>query len=128
MRSTGWSTIMPGVARQERQVRDEDALAVRRARHSMQQVVEPLHLSDERGDVVLLSRLEGAPPDSRSRVCGSSITRISRRPAPARCAWARSSRRCSLRQHVDESVGIGRHDRLAHRQRFEHRQRRALPE
>ena len=72
-----------------------------------------------------------------SRACGAEAARASAGSSISADQPARQRPRVTLRhddrvalvgEHVDEAVGVGRDDRLPHRQRFEHRQRRALPE
>ena len=93
-RSMRASARHAGPCRQERQVRHQHAAPVRRARHPVQQVVELLHLADERGDVVLPCR-SLAPPRRAARACrarrsaGSSPSASAARVA----ASARSARR-----------------------------------
>ena len=54
--------------------------------------------------------------------------RRSRRPAPRAAGAGTISASTSVGQHIQQAVGVGRDDRLPHRQRFERRQRRAFPQ
>ena len=102
---------------------------MRRARHVVQQRrrAAPSCARTRRCRTACRSR----PPRRRGAraSCGLVDHRGSRPSASARASRLGTMMRVAVvGQHVEQAVGVGRDDRLPHRQRLEHGQRRALPQ
>ncbi len=66
--------------------------------------------------------------ESRARSPADRARARCRPPAPSRRAFGTITASRSCREHVEQSVRVGRHDGLPHRERLEDGQRRALPQ
>ena len=153
-RAAAAASTAPGTQVDRRGMRHAVAHGGCRARrHAGARVVEERQVRLQHAPAVRRRATRGAagrraaPSCARTRRCRTA-GRVTRAAAPRR---ARSSglvhqphdgarqrvgvalrhddaRRGRRVEHVEQAVGVGRHDRLPHRQRLEHRQRRALPE
>ncbi len=100
---------------------------MRRARHLVQQLVQALHLPDERVDVVAPAGLPGGR--SQPRAFGGMVHRPDDAGGERGCVAPRNDQGIAIRgEDVEQAVGIGRDDRLSHRQRLEGGNRSPLPE
>ena len=112
---------------EERQILAQQALTLRRLRHARHQFIQALHLAYPRGDVVTpAGALRFRAERRSSRRIGFERHHGVGNRAPALPGHDRGID--AIAEDFAQPVGVGRHDRLAHRQRLERRQWRALPE
>ena len=126
-RSARASAVTRRLGGEERQIGAENPLAPRGPRRFVEQRVEPLHLADERADVVLPAGRArgGAEPRAFLRVIDGPHDLVGERGG---VALRHDDGVVARREDVEQPVGVGGDDRLPHRERLEAGERRPFPE